>query len=316
MSRNTCLTSFDNFDATRIIFQTPKKDSFEEKDSTSKGITIEYTKVFIGYRNEDGSEGDLIISTPRLFSFGVSKNLMNGQVKGYSFPICLQSINGPTDDESKFIRSFDDIVNKCIDHLLNIKDDIDLFELEKKDLVKAKGGLNPIYYKRETFTDPVDGKKKLRVVPGTSPMLYPKLFFSTKKEKFLTNFYHSTEVDSDNDPVVIDPLDLVEKRCHAECAIKIESIFIGAGGKNISLQVKLYEACIEPMNTSSRRLLKPSPKVDGVDRFKTDTNAVNPMMSSSMDNDDTNSINGDDPHPTVSIKKTTTRNVRSFGSKD
>jgi len=47
-------------------------------------------------------------------------------------------------------------------------------------------------------------------------------------------------------------MDLMGKYCYTQAAIKIESIFIGS---RISLQVKLYEAVVEPTSTGMKRLL-------------------------------------------------------------
>ena len=44
------------------------------------------------------------------------------------------------------------------------------------------------------------------------------------------------------------------KHCYVNGAVKIESIFIGS---RISLQVKLYEAIVEPNTTTAKRLLQP-----------------------------------------------------------
>ena len=84
-----------------------------------------------------------------------------------------------------------------------------------------------------------------RVVPGSGPTLYTKLIFSKKNDKFLSQFF-----DINDEP--LNALDLMGKYCYTNAAIKIESIFIGS---RISLQVKLYEAVVEPTATGMRRLL-------------------------------------------------------------
>ena len=197
---------------------------------------IEFKRIKIFTKNEDGTQGELIIPTGRLYSFGVSENLSQEtkKITGHTFPLCLWSGDKPTPEEKKWIDTFDEIVNCCIDHLLDNKEKIDKFDLERKDLTKTKGGLNPLYWKMEKITDE-NGKSSMRRVPDRGPTLYAKLI--CYKDKFLTKF-HNMKDDKE-----IEPKDLMNKGCHAECGIKIESIFIGS---SISLQVKLYEANVEP----------------------------------------------------------------------
>ena len=55
----------------------------------------------------------------------------------------------------------------------------------------------------------------------------------------------------------IDPLSLIGKYCYVKGAIKFESSFIG---NKISLQVKLYEAEVETMDTGMKPLMSRRPK--------------------------------------------------------
>ena len=89
------------------------------------------------------------------------------------------------------------------------------------------------------------GKTVLRRIPGRGPTLYAKLIYYKKQDKFLTQFY-----DLDGESVEADTL--MGKHCYAKSAVKIESIFIGS---RISLQVKLYEAMVEPSKMGMKRLL-------------------------------------------------------------
>ena len=55
----------------------------------------------------------------------------------------------------------------------------------------------------------------------------------------------------------MEPLNLIGQHCFFRGAVKIESIFIGS---KISMQVKIYEAEIEPVTSGPKRLLS-RPKV-------------------------------------------------------
>ena len=93
--------------------------------------------------------------------------------------------------------------------------------------------------------------EKGRVVDNSGPILSPKLIQSKKLNKVLTNFYNENGEE-------IEFNELVKKRCYVKGAIKIESIFIG---KDIYLQVKLYEAEVRLVDSGVKRLLKrPTPR--------------------------------------------------------
>lgn len=238
---NTQITPIQGYDTKRMVFSEPISGTIP--DSKPK---IEFKRINISTKNEDGSTGELILPTSRLFSYGVSENTSQetGKINGYTFPLCLWNKDGPTEEEKQWTDLFDKIVENCIDHLVENREEIELFELSRADLTKSKGGLNPLYWKKEKHTNEI-GKTVMRVVPGSGPTLYTKLIFSKKNDKFLSQFF-----DVNDEP--LNALDLMGKYWYTNAAIKIESIFIGS---RISLQVKLYEAVVEPTSTGMRRLL-------------------------------------------------------------
>jgi hypothetical protein len=225
------------YDTNKIMFSEPILGSIP-------GTRIEFKKINISIINDDGSVGGLIIPTSRLFSFGVSENISQetGKINGYTFPLCLWNKDGHSEEEKEWTDLFDKIVDKCIDHLVENKEEIDMFDLTRSDLIKSKGGgLNPLYWKKEKHTND-KGKTEMRNVPNSGPTIYTKLF--SKKNLFsndkvvLSQFYNVNY-----EP--INALDLIGKYCYTNATIKIESIFIG--GSKISLQVMLYEAIVEPI---------------------------------------------------------------------
>ena len=242
----TQITPIKGYDVNRMVFSEAISGAIP--DSKPK---IEFKRINISTKNEDGTVGELILPTSRLFSFGVSENMSQetGKVNGYTFPLCLWNRESPTEEEKAWTDLFDKIVDRCVDHLVDNREEIEMFELSKADLTKSKGGLNPLYWKKEKHTNE-QGKTVMRVVPGSGPTLYTKLIFSKKNDKFLSQFF-----DINDEP--LNALDLMGKYCYTNAAIKIESIFIGS---RISLQVKLYEAVVEPTSSGMRRLLS-RPKV-------------------------------------------------------
>ena len=244
LNNNTQIISVNKYDTNKIMFSEPILGSIP--DSKPK---IEFKRINISTKNDDGSVGELILPTSRLFSFGVSENTSQetGKINGYTFPLCLWNKDGHSDEEKEFTDLFDKIVDKCIDHLVENKEEIDMFDLTRTELTKSKGGLNPLYWKKEKYTND-KGKTEMRNVPNSGPTIYTKLIFSKKNDKFLSQFF-----DTNDEP--INALDLMGKYCYTKAAIKIESIFIGS---KISLQVKLYEAVVEPITNGMKRLLRPT----------------------------------------------------------
>ena len=292
-TQNTQLTPPAGYDTERMIFSEPVSGSIP--NSTPK---IEFKRINISTKNEDGTIGELILPTERVFSFGVSENTSQetGKVNGYTFPLCLWSRDGATKAEKAWTETFNKIIEKCINHLVANREEIDMFELTRADLTKFKGGLDPLYWKREKTINE-KGKTVLRRVPGTGPTLYTKLIFSKKSNKFLSQFF-----DTNDEP--LNAMDLMGKYCYSQAAIKIESIFIGS---RISLQVKLYEAVVEPTSTGMKRLLG-RPKVRSkVLEHKSNISAAPPVGDDENLSD--GSIGGSSDEETVAPKKSTPKKV-------
>lgn len=228
---STQLSDFQNYDTDNLLFSKPEVGNIPNQKITFKRIRI-------ATRNEDGSVGDLVFSTPSdLLSFGLqeSRDLNTNQINGYVFPICLWSQHGCTPEEKKFTDTFNQVVEVCKKYLLDHRDEIERYDLDASDLKK----FNPLFWKME----------KGKIVEGRGPMLYVKVIYNKKNEKINTIFID----ESINQE--IDPFKLLNKRNNCTVAIKFESIFIG---NKISLQVKLYEAVVKVIDNSIRGLLRPN----------------------------------------------------------
>jgi hypothetical protein len=239
MSKKMQLTSASEYDVKNMIFAKPEVNTIP-----GGAIPISYKRISIGTVYDDGSTGDLILSTERLFSFGIQKQaaLEAGKPDTFIMPLCLWTKDAATREEKQWTDLFEKIVDRCKEHLVEVRDDIGKYELEKSDLKK----LNPLYWKRG---------ERGKIIEGVGPTLYIKLLQRNPKKlengemsegKVITNFY-----DEDTDEP-IDPLSLVGKYCYVRGAVKIESIFIG---NQISLQIKLYEAYVHVVEMGTRRLL-------------------------------------------------------------
>ena len=261
-NQQTKLSTASGFNTNNIIFSTPLLGSIPNSVPA-----ITFKRILLSVTNPDGTVGELIMRTERLFSYGVSQNCdpKTQEVIGYSIPIVLHDRDAPTQAQLEFTTVFNNIVEKTKDHILipAVKREIDpRGKIEERRDLKD---LNPLYQKK------VDGVP----VSGSSPMLYTKLIHNKKSNKITSMFY-------DEEGTSLNPLDLVGKNCFITAAIKFESIFIGGNGK-ISFQVKLYEAEVELLQTGMRRLLPTSRPTLSESKVTTTTSTSNPLQSQSMD---------------------------------
>ena len=310
-SDSTQLTPPGEYETSRMLFSEAISGSIPK--STPE---IKFKRINILSRNPNGSIGDLIVPTQDLFSFGVTENLSQetSKVNGWVLPLCLWNRDGATKEEKKFTDTHQAIVERAIDHLVENREELEMFELRREDLTKSKGGLDPIYWKKEKHTNAA-GRTVLRRVPGSGPTLYCKLIHSKKSGKFLSQFF-----DSNDEP--IDPMTLMGKFSFVQAAIKYESIFIGANNR-ISLQIKLYEAVVRPAATGMKRLLGPPKSHSKVLEHKASVAGGPPLNEEDDDDedddgeDDDGSLQGDSsddevkvPDKTPSPKKVVRRVVK------
>jgi hypothetical protein len=261
------LTSIHEFNPENLRYGKPIMGTVPDSNPAVKTIRVPVT-----YKYSDGSYGPLMVSTGKVFSFGLGENVSQEtqKVTGYSMPLCLYNRDGPTQDEILFVTVFNGIVESAKVHLVEHKEDVEKYELEMSDLKK----FNPLYYK----------KIKGVPVPGMGPTLYAKCIMAKKTQSIMSMFYDSrTGLD-------INPLDLIGKYCLATSVIKFESVFLGA---NISYQIKLYECEVEQLQQSMKRVL-PQVQSDPVVHIQPD----NTSRSSSPENgkrpaSPTSSLNGD-----------------------
>jgi len=240
--KNNQLTSAIGYDTNRMIFSEPTMGTVP--DSVPP---IMFRRINISTLNPDGSVGDLCFPTERIFSFGVSENRNpeTKKVNGYVLPLCLWNRDGASKNEKAWTDTFDKVIEKCKEHLINNREEIEQYELAMTDLKK----LNNLYWKKD----------KGKVVEGTGPTLYAKLISTSGKKKnksaenkdgeskgkILSMFFN---VDGET----LDPLSLMGKYCYTKAVVKFESIFIG---NKITVQIKLYEAEVETMESGMKPLM-------------------------------------------------------------
>ena len=281
---NTQITPAAGYDVNNMVFGKPRDGSIPNSSVTFKRIPI-------GTRNPDGSLGELILPTERLFSFGVSPstNITTGKTDGYTLALCLQTMNSPTKEELTWLETFNAVCDHARDYILTNRDSVGKYDLEKADLKK----FNPVYIKRE----------KGKIVEGSGPMLYAKLLQTKKNDSITITSIFYDEYSRD-----IDPMTLLNKQCYVKGAIKIEGIFIGS---KVSLQVKLHEAEIKMKDSGVKRLLRPMGLVsNNQDAAAAAAAAIAPLTISAQepadsDEDDKGSLKGDDDDEVPAERPTT-----------
>jgi hypothetical protein len=232
-ANNTQLSNPETYDVSKIRFANAQKCEMKPEN----GPVIKYYRIPISTENDDGSFGEFVLSTSELFSFGVSENKNDsGKVTGYTLPLCLWNKEGASKAEKALSDLLSRICERVKDHLIQdeVRRSIAKKDLERSDL-KTLG--NFLYFKKDD-----EGN----VLPGVGPILYPKLIESKKANKLLTPM-------SDVDGNELDPRSLIGRMCWVRAAVKIESIYIGA---KPSIQIKLYEAEVRPLETGVKRLLQ------------------------------------------------------------
>ena len=216
------LSSYDHLTSDNVIFK-------EAKESKVKDSNIKYKRIPIEVKYPDGKKGPLVIETPFLFSFGVNekKNQETNKLVGYSVSVCLWSKDSePNIKEKAFYDTINNVINLTQQHLENVYG---------ADLASTLS--SPFYFKQEEYTDK-KGRKKTRIDPSSSPVLYAKLIYSEKSKKILSLFKGKGGKD-------LNPFKHINQYCNVKLALIIEGIFIN---KTVtSLQIKVNECYVKPL---------------------------------------------------------------------
>jgi len=266
---STQLINASSYDTKNMRFSEPIPGSIPDSKPA-----INYKRINITTVNSDGSVGDLVMATGKVYSYGISENTNQetGKVNGLVMPLVLHDRGGPTQEQKDFVNCFNGIIDHIRKFILEKKEDLELYELESADLKK----LNPLYYKKD----------KGKVVEGAAPTLYAKLIVSKKQgEKIITVFFDEDSGES------VNALDLLGKHCYARAAIKVESIFIG---NKVSVQFKLYECQVTLIDFGHKRLLQRPTSDSMVSNETRNTVPMTLSKSAPDDDDDIGSLVGDD----------------------
>ena len=218
------LSKLENISEENVVFHEPK-------DFQLRNTKIKYKRIKIETKLPNGKISPLVLETPFLFSFGVSKqkNQETGQLNGYSIPVCVwKKDEKPNQEEKDFYDAIKKIHEICRDYL------------EKNCGDNEATSLGEILHYKHIEYQNSKGKTKKKKDELSSPVLYVKLIYSDKTKIILSIFRTKGNKS-------INPLDYLNQYFNTKMAIFFESIYLA---KNIiSLQIKAHEVYI--------KLLKP-----------------------------------------------------------
>ena len=165
------LSKLENISEENIVFHEPK-------DFQLRNTNIKYKRMRIETKLPNDKISPLVLETPFLFSFGVSKrkNQETGQLNGYSIPVCLwKKDEKPNQEEIDFYDARNKIHEICRDYL------------EKNFGDNEATSLGEILYYKHIEYQNSKGKTKKKD-ESSSPVLYVKLIYSDKTKKILSIF--------------------------------------------------------------------------------------------------------------------------------
>ena len=202
------------------------------------------------------SESELVFQMDRCRMFGIkeSRDTATNNLTGYVVGIMMFDQNNATERQRKTLDTFLQIVEKCKDHLMqpDIKKKVNKTGIKVREQLDS---INPVSFMKNKETQEHD---------MNAPVLNAKLIYSKPKKdkdgnevegRIITRFYSEDDVDENGEPLVLDPLEYLNKKGSIISAIRFESIFVG---KDIKIQVKIYEAAIKVDDGASnfKRLLR------------------------------------------------------------
>lgn len=204
------------------------------------GSNVRFYRQSLKIINPDGTCGDVLLKTEKLFSFGVQEPRDTSSVISYKLPLCLWNRNGRTEAEKAWSDMFFDIIDACKEHLVKLKNDssspvsecaINEDVLRDFDETIVKDRNNPIL-----------GNCKLDET-------YIKNTQTEKNEKtFITRFYDEKTGD------MLSFKNLINTHMYVVALIKMDNIYIAR--KNTYLQVRVIEANVNVVDKIAKSFLE------------------------------------------------------------
>lgn len=291
----TNVINYENFKIENI------KLSVEHKKYLYCNETYQFKKIIPKYMYDDGTEDDIYIQIPEVFSYGIKTfDNNNDQPPSHSFSLVIDvKPNGDDIDEEKakemtkgIITIFDKIFEK-----------IKLFLSEENTVKKLGIGKNTKHWAIRVegikpFLSYQIDKETSEPIESSSPTLFMKLKTEndkTKKMSIKTIFrqFNSNSEEIEDIPQSSLPDVFQNVRCTATGVVHIESIYIPKTN-SLSIQYKLHEVLITDVAKKNinriqlpTRLLKKN-KIEKI--FDSDDESEEEQPTTSKTNEDTSPI--------------------------
>lgn len=271
----------------------------DENASDEKGISYTSFKVHQVVNNKLGS---LLVKGHKsrgaifeTYALGKPKTPENFQGYQVVWDITSQeTINNPTDEEQQALDYWDNLRKKTaeygVEHLSEFDDDDGTFAT-----IAAN---NPVNIVKEItphprMDDPADkskGPKKKKIENKEKPRrITGKLLENRKKGTFITKLYGPGDVE-------VDPREYLGKPLEIEPIFKVDNVYVGQ--KKLSVQIKLWEANITPLQSSSRPRLIRKNEAPVEDAPQVKSSPVRPRVTKPTPTKEIS--NSDDPNKSLS----------------
>jgi hypothetical protein len=251
---DTQLTDYNTYNVSRIIFAEPKNESAK----LDNGQLINYKRVNMSTQNEDGTVGHLVVQPPECWSFGIQDKFTKPNGTGKTFHISIFDKEGPTNEQQKFFDFMNAVQDACKAHLLTLGlkkggKPLSMAHLDQMSWCKFGG----------TKEDPDFNK----------PSIYAKMFESAKsgEAKVLSKFYDENDVE-------IIPQTLIGASGLTQCALRLESIFVG--DTTYAINIKVAEAIFKVRDSSTKKRLLPRASVKPSLAVNANETNANPLTDS------------------------------------
>lgn len=309
----TNVINYENFNIENI------KMSVEHKKYLYCNETYQFKKIIPKYVYEDGTEDDIYIQIPEVFSYGIKTfENKNDQAPSHSFSFVLDV--KPNDDDINEEKA-KEMTTKTIKIFEQILEKFKLFLAEEAVMKKLE------IVKKKLWTEIVDeikpflsyqtDKETKEIIEGSSPTLFLKLKTENDKKKnpsiksvFRQFNSHSEEIE-DISPTLLPDL-FQNVRCMATGVVHIESIYIPKTN-SVSIQHKLHEVLItEVMKKNVNRIQLPQRfmkknKIDKIfdsdDDSDSGTHNINKLTDSDHKSDDDNDDAPSNSSKPIIVKK-------------
>jgi hypothetical protein len=282
LNKDTRLIPIEDWDWDRVVYTEPQKNEIPDGSGN-------YRRVRILYRYDDKTIGPAIVELGKHYCFGVQPDNTDkdGKVikddtgrdkplRGYRVPIVMtsQNKNTPNATEEEQLE---------VDFLDDWRTEVVRYATENKQAIgkgaKSEAGIDALVGKLLYRKEGDDGQ----LIEGVAPKLYGNIIYYAKSKEVGTAFYGPGDKE-------VNPLSMTG-HFYIYPTIRFDNIFIG--GKAISLQHRVYDATVEPVERAPQKRLARTNKLAAteVEDFNDAASAegendVNNMMESESEEEE------------------------------